>query len=47
MVCKFWLKPVALAGNNGFSAKELNRIRKIILNNLEHIRETWHEHCGQ
>ena len=26
-----YLEPVALAYNNGFSAKELNRIRKIVL----------------
>ena len=44
---KFWLEPVALASNNGFSAKELYRIRKIILDNLDHIREAWDEHCGQ
>jgi hypothetical protein len=46
-VCKCWLEPVVLASNNGFSAKELNRIRKIILDNLEHIREAWDEHCSQ
>src|SRR5262249_23120023 len=32
-VCKFWLEPVVLSSNSGFSAKELNRIRKIILEN--------------
>ena len=46
-VCKCWLEPVVLAYNNGFSAKELNRIRKIILDHLGHIREAWDEHCGQ
>ena len=46
-VCKFWLEPVALASNNGFSAKELNRIRKIILVHLDRIREAWDEHCGE
>jgi hypothetical protein len=45
-VCKFWLDPVSLASNNGFSAKELGRIRKIILENLDRIREAWNEHCG-
>lgn len=29
--CKFWLEPVVLARNNGFSAKELNRIRQLII----------------
>ena len=46
MVCKFWLEPVALSDNHGFSAKELNRIRQIIHSNLQMIVEAWHEHCG-
>jgi hypothetical protein len=45
-VCKFWLEPVALAYNNGFSPKELNRIRKTIVDHLDQILETWDEHCG-
>jgi len=45
--CKFWLEPVALGYNNGFSAKELNRIRKLIVENLQRIVEAWDEHCGQ
>jgi hypothetical protein len=44
--CKFWLEPVALAYNNGFPAKELNRIRKTILNHFDQIVEAWDEHCG-
>jgi Domain of unknown function (DUF4160) len=47
MVCKFWLTPIALSANHGFSARELNRIRAITLDNLEHILEAWHEHCGE
>jgi len=46
MVCKFWLEPIALAANHGFSARELNRIRAIIEENLSTILEAWHEHCG-
>lgn len=46
-VCKYWLDPVSLASNSGFKPKELNRIRKIILDNLHHFREAWDEHCGQ
>ena len=45
-ICKFWFNPVVLASNNGFSAKDLNRIRKIILDYLDRIQETWDEHCG-
>lgn len=25
--CKFWIEPLALAANHGFSARELNRAR--------------------
>ena len=46
MVCKFWIEPVVLAKNHGFSAKELNKIRKIIQSNIDIIREAWYEHCG-
>lgn len=45
--CKFWLEPLAVAYNNGFSAKQLNRIRKIIRDNLDRIGDVWDEHCGQ
>gem|GEM_PF-85685 len=31
MTCKFWINPLALAKNYGFSAKELNTIRAIII----------------
>jgi Domain of unknown function (DUF4160) len=44
--CKFWLQPVALSENHGFSSMELNRIRRIIQANTEKIIEAWHEHCG-
>ncbi len=46
-VCKFWLEPVALANNNGFSAQELSRIRRHVIANLQRILETWDEHCGE
>ncbi|HJT32390.1 MAG TPA: DUF4160 domain-containing protein [Pirellulales bacterium] len=46
-VCKFWLEPIMLASNNGFSAKELKRVRAIIEGNLSKIREDWDEHCGE
>jgi hypothetical protein len=46
-MCKFWLDPVALGDNDGFSPAELNRIRAIILKHLDHILEAWDEHCGK
>jgi hypothetical protein len=44
--CKFWLEPAELARNDGFSARELNLIRRLIRANLTVILETWYEHCG-
>ena len=46
MLCKFWLSPLSLSSNHGFSPRELNRIREMIQDNLERIREAWNEHCG-
>ena len=46
MICKFWIESVALARNQGFTAKELNIIRKIIMRNRNRIMEAWYEHCG-
>ena len=46
MTCKFWLEPVELAQNHGFTARELNQIRAIIQEELSKIQEAWSEHCG-
>lgn len=46
-ICKFWIEPVALSNNEGFSPKELNRIRTILLEHLNQIMEAWNEHCDQ
>lgn len=46
MTCKFWLEPIALSKNKRFSPRELNRIRRMIQDNLEIIIEAWYEHCG-
>ena len=45
-VCKFWLAPVALAANHGFSARELHVIRSYIEEYLGRLVEAWNEHCG-
>jgi hypothetical protein len=44
--CKFWLEPISVAYNNGYTAKALNRIRKIIVDPLNEMSEAWDEHCG-
>jgi hypothetical protein len=46
-VCKYWLIPVALARNDGFSARELNQIRAEVVRNVEKILEAWYEHCTE
>ncbi|TMB62385.1 MAG: DUF4160 domain-containing protein [Deltaproteobacteria bacterium] len=44
--CKFWLEPIQLAANHGFTARELNAIRRMIGLHCDTITEAWHEHCG-
>jgi hypothetical protein len=44
-VCKFWLEPIALSNNYGFSPKELNTIRQIISSNRSRLLEEWDGHC--
>ncbi|MDI6760154.1 MAG: DUF4160 domain-containing protein [Candidatus Brocadiaceae bacterium] len=43
---KFWLKPVQLAKSAGYNAKELNEIRKLILENADLLKEKWYGHFG-
>lgn len=46
VVCKFWLEPIVLAKNYGFSPRELNIIRKMVQHNRTKIMEAWNEHYG-
>ena len=41
---KFWLKPVQLAKSVGYSAREINDIRKLTLKNRTTFMEKWHEY---
>jgi hypothetical protein len=43
---KFWLDPVALAANRGFSAHQLNRIEGLVRENQTLLLEAWHAHLG-
>jgi hypothetical protein len=47
MICKFWLAPITLSQNDGYSPRELNRIRQLIETYYDKITEAWYEHCGQ
>jgi hypothetical protein len=40
---KFWLDPVALARNLGFSPPELRRIHRLVLENRNLLLEKWYE----
>ena len=39
---KFWLHPISLARNFGFSPKELREIQSIILENQSKLLEAWY-----
>lgn len=41
---KFWLTPVAVATNLGFSARELRQVERVIEEHQEHLLEAWHGH---
>lgn len=43
---KFWLDPVVLAYNLGFSAKELRRIEGIVSEHQRQLREDWRGYFG-
>lgn len=43
---KLWLQPVGLARNLGFSAKELRRVQKLVINHQAELLEAWHGHLG-
>lgn len=47
MICKFWLSPISLSQNEGYSPRELNRIRQLVETHRDRIMEAWNEHCGQ
>lgn len=43
---KFWLNPVALASNLGFSPVELRRVQRLILENEMLLNEKWSDSFG-
>lgn len=43
---KFWLKPVSLARNAGFSARELREIQRIMVEQQSVLSEAWHGYFG-
>ena len=43
---KFWLSPVTLARNLGFSARELARIERVLMEHEDRLLEAWHGYFG-
>ncbi|HEX5708603.1 MAG TPA: DUF4160 domain-containing protein [Pyrinomonadaceae bacterium] len=43
---KFWLNPVGLARNFGFSARELRRIEELIRKHQTELSEAWDGYFG-
>lgn len=43
---KFWLEPISLARNLGFSAKELRKLQEISQNNQQLLLEKWNGYFG-
>ncbi len=43
---KFWLEPVELARNLGFTPHELNRLERLVQEHRNDFLEAWDEHLG-
>src|SRR4051812_33734715 len=43
---KFWLNPVSLARNNGFSARESRQIEEIVRQHQSEFLEAWNGYFG-
>lgn len=43
---KFWLEPVSLASNLGFSAKELRKLQLMVQENQQALLEAWYGYFG-
>jgi Domain of unknown function (DUF4160) len=43
---KFWLQPVGLANNLGFSPRELRAVERLIVENQDAFLKAWNEHFG-
>ncbi|MEJ2183199.1 MAG: DUF4160 domain-containing protein [Nitrospirota bacterium] len=43
---KFWLEPVGLARNFGFSPKELRKVQSLVAEQKSKLMEAWHGYFG-
>ena len=40
---KYWIDPVRLVRSHGFSANEIGRIEKLVVNNQQILMDRWNE----
>jgi Domain of unknown function (DUF4160) len=45
-IAKFWLTPVSLASSEGFDARTLRELAKMVEDNAALIERAWHEYFG-
>jgi hypothetical protein len=45
-IVKFWLAPIVLAKNRGFSEHEVNKIARLVVKYQEQLLEAWHDYFG-
>ena len=43
---KFWLRPINLAANHGFRARELNEIQQLVIAHEQTFVEAWDDYFG-
>ena len=43
---KFWLEPVALARNLGYSARDLGKIERLVTEHKDVFLDSWNEYFG-
>lgn len=43
---KFWLEPVSLANNIGFSAKDLRKVQAVVQEQKQFLLEAWNGYFG-
>jgi hypothetical protein len=44
---KFWLEPVQLAKSVGYNAKELSKIKNMVIENSLIFKRSWNEHFSR
>ena len=45
-IAKFWLDPVSLAKNRGFTAHEVRQIERLVVKHRVTLMEAWDEYFG-